>query len=77
MTQGSKNFPLYFTKFHCYAKETGWNEFALINRLIESLNPELKASLIGVKLPDTVIACTNVINRLYNDILRLTPKYTS
>lgn len=76
MTQGSKNFPLYFAKFHYYAKETRWNEPALINRLVESLNPKLKVSLVGVKLPDTITAYANVINGLYNDILRLAPKYT-
>ena len=76
MTQSTKSFPAYFAEFHCYIKETGWNESTLINRLIKSLNPKLKASLIGVKLPDIVTACANVINGLYNDILRLTPKYT-
>jgi hypothetical protein len=76
MTHGSKSFPSYFAEFHRYAKETGWNEPALINRLVESLNSELKASLVGVKLPDTLTACANVINGLYNDILRLAPKHT-
>ena len=42
---------------------------------MESLNPKLKASLIGVKLLDTITAYANIINGLYNDILRLTPKY--
>jgi len=75
MTQGSKNFLLYFTKFHRYAKETKWNEPALINCLVESLNPKLKASFIGVKLLGTITAYANIINGLYNDLLRLTPKY--
>jgi hypothetical protein len=76
MTYSSKSFLLYFTKFHRYTKETRWNEPALINRLVESLNSKLKASLMGVKLPDTLTAYANVINGLYNDILRLTLKYT-
>jgi len=75
MIYSSKSFLLYFAKFHRYAKETGWNKPALINRLVKSLNSELKASLIGVKLPDTLTACANVINGLYNDILRLALKY--
>ena len=75
MAQGSKSFPLYFAKFYRYAKETGWNEPALINRLVESLNSKLKASLMGVKLPDTLTACANIINSLYNNILRLALKH--
>ena len=75
MTYGSKSFLLYFAEFHRYTKETRQNEPALINRLVESLNSKLKASLIGVKLPDTLTAYTNVINGLYNDILCLTLKY--
>jgi len=43
---------------------------------VEFLNPKLKAALIGVKLLKTITDCTNVINSLYNDILRLAPKYT-
>jgi hypothetical protein len=76
MVQSSKSFPLYFAKFHYYAKETRWNEPALINRLVESLNSELKASLIGVKLLDTLTAYTNIINGLYNNILYLALKHT-
>jgi hypothetical protein len=75
MTYSSKSFPLYFTKFHRYTKETGWNKPALINRLVESLNSKLKASLVGVKLPDTLTAYANVINGLYNNILRLALKH--
>jgi hypothetical protein len=74
MTQGTKSFPVYFSEFNRYAKETGWNDSALINSLIESLSPELKTSLIGVDLPGALDACANVINKRYNDILRLTPK---
>ena len=77
MTHSSKSFLLYFTKFHHYTKETKWNEPALINRLVESLNSELKASLIGVKLLDTLTTYANIINSLYNNILRLTLKYIS
>ena len=76
MAQGSKSFPLYFAEFYRYAKETGWNEPALINRLVESLNSKLKVSLIGVKLLDTLTTSANIINGLYNNILRLTLKYT-
>jgi hypothetical protein len=75
MIYSSKSFLLYFTKFYYYTKETRWNEPALINRLVESLNSKLKAFLMGVKLPDTLTAYTNVINGLYNDILRLTLKH--
>jgi len=75
MTYGSKSFLLYFAKFHHYAKETRWNEPALINCLVESLNSKLKAFLIGVKLLDTLTTYANVINGLYNNILRLALKY--
>ena len=75
MTQGSKNFPLYFAEFHYYAKETGWNKSTLINCLIESLNPKLKISFVRIKLLDIITAYINVINGLYNDILCLTLKY--
>ena len=75
MAQGSKSFPLYFAEFYCYTKETGWNKPALINRLVESLNSKLKASLIGVKLLDTLTAYANIINGLYNNILRLALKH--
>jgi hypothetical protein len=77
MTQGTKSFPVYFSEFNRYAKETGWNDSALVNSLIESLSPELKTSLIGVDLPGALDACANIINKRYNDILRLTPKPTS
>ena len=75
ITQNSKNFPTYFAEFHCYAKETGWNEFALINQLVESLNPKLKTALVGIKLLKTIADYTNVINSLYNDILCLVLKH--
>jgi len=74
MTQEKKSFPVYFSEFNRYARETGWNDSALINSLVESLSPELKTSLIGVDLPGALDACANVINKRYNDILRLTPK---
>ena len=75
MTQGFKNFPLYFTKFYYYTKETRQNKPTLINYLVKSLNFKLKVSLIEVKLPNTVTAYVNIINSLYNDLLRLTLKY--
>ena len=75
MAQGFKSFPLYFTEFHCYTKETGQNKSVLINCLIKSLNPKLKASFVGVKLLNTITACANSINGLYNNILRLALKY--
>jgi hypothetical protein len=74
MAQEKKSFPVYFSEFNRYARETGWNDSALINSLVESLSPELKTSLIGVDLPEALDACANVINKRYNDILRLTPK---
>jgi len=42
---------------------------------VEFLNPELKIAFVGVKLPETVAVCTNVINGLYNNILRFALKY--
>ena len=76
MTQGTKSFPVYFSEFNRYAKETGWNDSALINSLVESLSSELKTSLIGVDLPGALNACVNVVNKRYNNILRLIPKPT-
>ena len=73
MTQGDQSFPSYFAKFHQYSKETGWNDAAQINHLVESLNPELKRTLIGVTLPQSLEGCANLINRHYNDLMRLQP----
>jgi hypothetical protein len=72
MHQDISSFPAYFSRFHRYAKESGWNDTALISRLIESLNSELRSSLVGVDLPETLEQCANQINKHYNDILRLT-----
>ena len=72
-----KSFPVYFSKFNCYVKETGWNDSVLINSLIKSLSPKLKTSLIGVDLPGALNAYANVINKRYNNILRLTSKAAS
>ena len=69
-----KSFLVYFFKFNCYIKEIGWNDSVLINSLIKSLSPKLKTSLIGVDLPGALNACVNIINKQYNNILRLTLK---
>jgi hypothetical protein len=58
-------------------KEIGWNDFVLINSFIKSLNLKLKTSLISIDLLKTLNIYTNVINKWYNDILRLTPKPVS
>lgn len=71
MTQGDLSFPVYFARFHQYSKQTGWNDAAQINHLVESLNPELKRTLIGVTLPARLEDCANLINRHWNDLLRL------
>jgi len=71
-----KSFPVYFSKFNRYIKEIGWNDSPLVNSLIKSLSPKLKTSLIGIDLPGALNAYINVINKQYNDILRLTPKST-
>jgi len=71
-----KSFPVYFSKFNYYIKETGWNNSILVNSLIKSLSPELKTSLIGIDLPGTLNAYINVINKQYNNILYLTLKST-
>jgi len=69
-----KSFLVYFFKFNYYIKETGWNDFVLINSLIKSLSLKLKTSLIGIDLLGALNACVNIINKQYNNILRLTPK---
>ncbi len=74
MTQGDQSFPAYFARFHQYSKETGWNDAAQINHLVESLSPELKRTLVGVILPTRLQDCANLINRHYNDLLRLQPR---
>jgi hypothetical protein len=71
LSQGSRSFPTYFAEFHRYAKETGWNDTALINHLLSSLNQELKVAILGRERPSTLEACANMINRLYNDSLLL------
>jgi retrotransposon gag protein len=76
MAQGDQSFPTYFAKFHQYSKETGWNDAAQINHLVESLNPELKRTLVGVTLPQRLGDCANLINRHYNDLMRLQPRPT-
>jgi hypothetical protein len=74
MTQSDQSFPTYFARFHQYSKETGWNDAAQINHLVESLNPELKRTLVGVILPTRLEDCANLINRHYNDLRRLQPR---
>ena len=69
-----KSFPVYFSKFNCYVREIGWNDSILINSLIKSLSPKLKTSLIRVDLLRALNACVNIINKWYNNILRLTLK---
>ena len=49
----------------------GQNNSALINSLIKSLSPKLKTSLIGVDLLRALNACVTIINKWYNNILRL------
>jgi len=71
-----KSFLVYFFKFNYYAKETGWNDSVLVNSLIKSLNPKLKTSLIGVDLLGALDAYINIINKQYNNILRLILKST-
>ena len=70
-----KSFLVYFFEFNRYVKETGWNNSALVNSLTKSLSPKLKTSLIGVDLLGALNAYINVINKRYNNILRLIPKY--
>ena len=74
MTQSDQSFPAYFARFHQYSKETGWNDAAQINHLVESLNPDLKRTLVGVILPTRLEDCANLINRHYNDLRRLQPR---
>ena len=69
-----KSFLVYFSEFNRYIRETGWNNSILVNSLIKSLSPKLKTSLIGVDLLGALNAYANVINKWYNNILRLTPK---
>jgi hypothetical protein len=82
LSQGTRTFPTYFAEFHRYAKETGWNDLALINHLLGSLNQELRVALLGKDRPSTLEDCANMINRLYNDLLLLgvqarTPRQTT
>ena len=66
-----KSFLVYFSKFNRYIKEIGWNNSVLINSLIKFLSPNLKTSLIGVDLLKALNAYVNVVNKRYNNILRL------
>ena len=43
--------------------------------LINSLSPKLKTSLIGIDLLRALNAYVNIINKRYNNILCLIPKY--
>jgi len=72
-----KSLLVYFFKFNYYIKEIGWNDFVLINSLIKSLSPKLKTSLIGIDLLGAFNAYINIINKRYNNILRLILKPTS
>jgi hypothetical protein len=74
LTMGNWTFPVFFAQFHQYSKETGWNDAAQINHLVESLAPDLKRTLIGVSLPDNLQDTANLINRYYNDLMRLNPR---
>ena len=66
-----KSFLVYFSKFNYYIRETGKNNSVLVNSLIKFLSPKLKTSLIGIDLLGALNACVNVINKQYNNILRL------
>jgi hypothetical protein len=66
-----KSFLVYFSEFNCYVREIAWNDSVLINSLIKSLSPKLKTSLIGVDLLGALNAYVNIINKQYNNILRL------
>ena len=52
-------------------KETSYNNSILVNSLIKSLSPKLKTSLIGVDLLGALNTYINIINKRYNNILRL------
>jgi Retrotransposon gag protein len=77
MSQETQSFPAYFVKFQRYARESGWNHAAQINRLIESLNPELQRTLVSETLPEKLEDCANLVNRNYNNLLRLNVKFSS
>ena len=64
----------YLRQSSGYIRETGQNNSILVNSLIKSLSPKLKTSLIDVDLLGALNACVNVINKRYNNILRLIPK---
>jgi hypothetical protein len=72
-----KSFLVYFSKFNYYIRETSQNDSILVNSLIKSLSPKLKTSLIGIDLLKTLNSYINIINKRYNNILRLIPKPTS
>jgi hypothetical protein len=74
--QGKRGFTSYFAEFQRYANESGWGATALIDHLLASLNDELKNTMIGASLPDTLEETANVINRHYNDLLRYQPNTT-
>jgi hypothetical protein len=66
---------VYFSEFNYYIREIGWNDSVLINSLIKLLSPKLKTSLIGVDLLGALNTCANIINKRYNNILRLILKH--
>jgi hypothetical protein len=74
LTQGTRSFPSFFAEFHRYARESGWNEPALINHLRQTVNQELRSALVGRQLPDSLEDCANVIASIYNDLQLLAPK---
>ena len=49
----------------------------LIKSLIKSLSPKLKTSLIGIDLLGALNTYVNIINKRYNNILRLILKPAS
>jgi hypothetical protein len=71
MSQGDRNFPTYFSEFHRYAKQSGWNDSALVNRLLESLNGDLQNAMITLDRPDTLVDCAHTIQKIYNNMTLL------
>jgi hypothetical protein len=71
LRQGRKGFISFFAEFQRYANDSGWNARALVDQLLVALNDDLRAALVGVKIPSSLEEAANVINECQNDLLRL------
>ena len=61
LKQGKRSFLTHFAEFRRLAVDANLNESAQVLQLKASLNPELRKSMIGAKMPDSITDYANMI----------------